>query len=106
MRFSILSVSVVLFGWSVAQASVFKGQRAYMKECRSCHGSCKMTGTHTRSEWNIFFSNDGAKLVQLHLKDPAALKLFNSGDFQKSLKHLRQFFEEYAGDTGNVAACE
>ena len=95
---------VCLESWS--DASVYKGQKEYMKQCKKCHGSgTKLSQKFTMDEWRDFFANSGAKLIQIHQKDANASKYFQSERFKKKVKHLRQFFEKFAADSGNVPAC-
>ena len=89
-----------------ADASVYKGQRAYMKLCKKCHGSGdKVLALHTQKEWEEIFANDAKQLITLHKKDKNALKILHSEKFKKSLRHMRQFFHKFASDSGNVPAC-
>ncbi|BDY13841.1 hypothetical protein HCR_21530 [Hydrogenimonas cancrithermarum] len=77
-----------------------------MKLCKKCHKSGgKLASSHTQTEWEEYFENGGAKLKNIHKNDQLAMKKLNSSKFNKNLKHLRQFFEKYASDSGNVPAC-
>ena len=90
----------------LSNASVYKGQMAYMKMCKSCHSDCgKLVTSHTQAEWKRFFNDDAKVLKTLHAKDPKAMKMLDSKKFEKRLKHMRQFFSEFGNDTGNVPAC-
>ena len=91
---------------SAGYASVFKGQQAYMKLCKKCHKSGgKLAASHTRAEWEDYFKNNAKLLKEVHKNDKTAMEKLNSRNFEKNVKHMRQFFDEYAGDTGNVPAC-
>jgi cytochrome c553 len=97
---------LVIISFSFSNASVFKGQRAYMKLCKKCHKSGgKLAASHTQSEWEEYFENDAKLLKEVHRNDQAAMQKLNSKKFEKNIKHMRQFFHKYASDSGNVPAC-
>ena len=99
-------ILISVFGLTLSNASVYKGQRAYMKLCKKCHKSGgKLAKTHTQSEWEEFFDDNAKLLKNVHKKDKAAMNKLNSKKFDKNIKHMRQFFHKYASDTGNVPAC-
>ncbi|WP_456450450.1 cytochrome C [Hydrogenimonas sp.] len=100
-----IAMAVAMMG-SWAGASVYKGQRAYMKLCKKCHKSGgKLAGSHTQSEWEEYFDNNGKLLKEVHQNDSTAMAKLNSKRFEKNIKHMRQFFHKYASDSGNVPAC-
>ncbi len=106
MKKMFVFVLSVLLGFSSLNASVFKGQRTYMKICKKCHKSGgKLAGSHTQSEWEDFFEDNARLLKEAHKNDAAAREKLNSKRFKKNVKHLRQFFIKYASDSGNVPAC-
>jgi len=85
-------------------ASVYKGQKEYMKKCKSCHGvGSKISMKYTTQQWEEFFANDGQKLVKIHEKKD--VKYFLSDRFKKKKKHLLDFFKKFSADSGNVPAC-
>jgi hypothetical protein len=98
--------AALIFSYSNMHASVFKGQRAYMKLCKKCHKSGGMlSGAHTQEEWDEYFDDDAKKLKAIHKDNAAAMRKLESKKFKKNLKHMRQFFHKYAADSGNVPAC-
>jgi cytochrome c1 len=87
-------------------ASVFKGQREYMKNCKPCHGSgTKVVTLKKADEWDVFFKNNGEIIAKLHNSDKEAKQYFSSERFKRYSKHLLDFFRKYAADSGNVPAC-
>ena len=101
-----VAVGMMVLVVSSAHSSVFKGQRAYMRLCKKCHGSGgEMTAKHTQEEWEQMYANNAEKLIKLHEKDEKAMKKLKSRKFEKNIKHLRQFFHKYASDGGEVPAC-
>ncbi|WP_201353513.1 c-type cytochrome [Hydrogenimonas urashimensis] len=95
-----------MFCFISLDASVFKGQRAYMKLCKSCHKSGgKLAKSHTQEEWEEYFDNNAKLLKSAHAKDSKVMDMLNSEKFNKNLKHMKQFFYKYASDSGNVPAC-
>ncbi len=88
------------------QASVFKGQRAYMKLCKKCHKSGgKLAMSHTQNEWEDYFDENARLLKEVHKNNKTAMQKLNSKRFEKNIRHMRQFFLKYASDSGNVPAC-
>jgi cytochrome c5 len=88
-----------------AFASVEKGQKLYLKACKSCHGNgVKGSALHSQAEWDKIFSNGGKALIDAHQKDPKAAPYFN-GPFKGHMNDLHDFLHEYGNDSGNVPAC-
>lgn len=104
---SILCASVLTS--AALEAAVYKGQREYQKRCKECHESGQeIAGTFKQRYWDKLMANQGEGLADLHRKAPKAkdsLKYFNSKKYSKKAKHLKDFFMEYAKDSGNVPAC-
>ncbi|WP_187646960.1 hypothetical protein [Nitrosophilus labii] len=102
---SFLIIAVISIGIN-AHASVYKGQKEYMKICKVCHGSgTKVSKAKTTDEWIELFANNASMLKKIHIKDKNAMKYLNSKRFEKKKKHLLDFFKKYAADSGNVPAC-
>ncbi len=98
-------VVLVLFFVSTLHASVFKGQREYMRKCKKCHGNgAKFVGKYSSEEWKNYFKDDAVKIKAIHQKTDAK-EYFNSHRFDKKARHLLDFFKKYASDSGNVPAC-
>ena len=99
-------VLALFFSLTILDASVYKGQRAYMKLCKKCHKSGgKLAKSYTQSEWDDYFDENAKLLKDVHNKNRAAMDKLNSERFKKNIKHMRQFFHKYASDSGNVPAC-
>lgn len=102
----IANLFISLIFLSDLHSSVYKGQKEYMKKCKSCHGNgAKIAKLKTMEEWKVVFSNNGKILKDLHRNDNKALKYINSERFKKKSKHMLDFFVKYALDSGNVPAC-
>lgn len=96
----------VVIGLTVVQASVYKGQRIFMKVCKECHRSGgDLAEKYTQDEWEEFFEGDAKKMKEAHADDVAAAKVLESKRFSKNIKNLKDFFYRYASDSGNVPAC-
>lgn len=112
MRFSLAFVFAffVLFMPSL-EAAVYKGQKAYIKKCRSCHGGgLQVAASKRMKEWDKLLNkkNKGMELAKIHLDSEKAKKswtYFDSSKYRKTAKHLKDFMMEYAKDSGNVPAC-
>ena len=97
-------VSIGLMATS-ASADSKKGQKGYLKTCKSCHGNgTKGASMHTQDEWNDLFANGGVEIIKKHASTPA--KPFFDGDgFKGQSKDIRDFLFEYGSDSGNVPSC-
>jgi len=103
----LLSVLIIsgLFA-TTANADVRKGQKAYLKTCKRCHGNgTKGAAMKTQHEWEQAFANDAAIFKSWHKGDPKAEKLVNSSRFEKLAPHLKDFLYEYGSDSGNIPSC-
>jgi len=103
--FFIISLLVISCNLS---AAIYKGHRIYIKQCTNCHTDKEaLVKSRTVKEWQVLLAGDGKALRDMHLKDSKAkssLKYFNSSKYTKKLKHLRDFFKEYAKDSGKIPA--
>jgi hypothetical protein len=105
MRRVMLGMLGVVMVLSALEASVYRGQREYLKQCKKCHGNGQeLSQKYTKSEWQEFFDNGAQKLLEVHENAEEAKKYFYSERFRKKGKYLRQFFEKFAAD-GDVPAC-
>lgn len=108
IRLNVARGMLVLLGLFVthANADVKMGQKAYLKECKRCHGNgTKGAAMKTQAEWEAAFA-DNAKLFRAwHKDDVKAMKLINSEKFEKSAPHLKDFLYYYGADSGNVPSC-
>ena len=104
---SVLALTVL--GLGSANAAVYKGQKAYVKKCKKCHGGgLEVAAAKKRNTWKKLLKNNGEELAKLHLennKAKASWKYFESKKYTKSSRHLKDFMVEYAKDSGNVPAC-
>jgi len=104
---SILLSSLVALGMlsTAANAEVKKGQKAYLKQCKKCHGNgTKGAAMKTQDEWEELFEDDAQMLIKIHEGDKSE-KYFNGKKFKKYSPHLKEFLIEYGSDSGNVPSC-
>lgn len=86
-------------------ADIKKWQKAYLKQCKKCHGNgTKGAAMKTQAEWDAAFADDNAGFKAWH-KGTKGEKYANGKKFKKSSPHLRDFLHEYASDSGNVPSC-
>ncbi len=106
---ALILLSLFLFTLSSSNAAVYKGQKIFVKQCVKCHDSGQtFVASYKMKAWKKLMKNQGEPLAQLHLKSEKAKKswtYFESKQFSKKSKHLKQFLVEYAKDSGNVPAC-
>lgn len=104
---SLLLATLVAVGMMATSASadVKKGQKAYLKTCKNCHGNgTKGAAMHTQDEWDELFADGGAKITKAHVGTKAE-PFFNGEGFKGQSQDLRDFLFEYASDSGNVPSC-
>ena len=105
--FLILSFTMV-FSLALNAAS-YKGQKEYMKKCKSCHGGGQdVAASKTMDEWRVLLSGSGKQLADLHvnnIKAKDSVEYFTGRRYKKKLKHLKDFMVKFAEDSGNVPAC-
>lgn len=90
---------------STANADIKKGQKAYLKQCKKCHGNgTKGAAMKTQEEWAAAFADDGAGFKAWH-KGTKGEKYAEGKKFKKYAEHLKDFLYEYASDSGNVPSC-
>ena len=101
---------VFSFIFAPLNASVYKGQKYFKKKCLSCHGKALIFVTEkSYDQWTKYLDVNGDVLYDLHKDVDAAsrsMKYFNSQKYRDSVHHFKDFFLEYANDTGNIPACE
>ncbi|MEA1920530.1 MAG: c-type cytochrome [Campylobacterota bacterium] len=89
----------------VALADVKKGQKAFLKTCKKCHGNgTKGAAMKTQDEWEELFDDNAELLIEAHKGDKSE-KFFAGKKFKKLSPHLKDFLYEYASDSGNVPSC-
>lgn len=110
MKNLILSVILLSFTLVPLNASVYKGQKYFKKKCLSCHGKALVFVTEkSYEEWTKYLDANGDTMYDLHKNLPqaaASMPYFNSDKYRTSIGHFKDFFLEYANDTGNIPACE
>ena len=90
---------------STLSADIKKGQKAYLKQCKKCHGNgTKGAAMKTQDEWEAAFTDENAGFKVWH-KGTKGEKYANSKKFKKYAPHLKDFLYEYASDSGNVPSC-
>ena len=104
---SILLTALVALGLFAvnADANIKKGQKAYLKKCKKCHGNgTKGAAMKTQDEWEEAFEDDAAIFKEWH-KGTKAEKFVNGKKFKKIAPNLKDFLYEYGSDSGNVPSC-
>lgn len=98
-----------MVGSPVLNAATYKGQKVYIDSCKECHGGGQaLAGSKKQREWGKLMNNKGEKLAEIHTsskKAQSSWDYFNSRTYLKDARHLEDFLVEYAGDSGNVPAC-
>lgn len=88
-----------------AAADIKKGQKAYLKQCKKCHGNgTKGAAMKTQDEWEEAFEDDAEIFKEWH-QGTKAEKYSQGKKFKKYAPHLKDFLYEYGSDSGNVPSC-
>ena len=110
--FILLSIGLIS---TAAGASIYKGHGLFKKKCLGCHGKAlEFVIDKETSEWSALLVDNGNPLLLIHVKaldsatieDKKELEYFKGKRFPKNVRHFRDFFFEYAADTGNIPACD
>lgn len=107
----VLVFSIFFLAIGMLEAAVYKGQNEFIKKCTKCHKNGQdFVSTKTQKEWKKLMNNQGEELASIHInstnKDASAsAEYFESSSYTKKAKHLSDFLEEYAKDSGRVPAC-
>jgi mono/diheme cytochrome c family protein len=106
LLFATLLTTIFSFDLS---AAAYKGQKEFVKQCVECHDTGQaFVASRTMSDWKKLMKKKGKALAEAHLGNEKAKKsweYFEDKRFTKMSKHLADFLEEYAKDSGNVPAC-
>lgn len=88
-----------------ANADIKKGQKAYLKQCKKCHGNgTKGAAMKTQDEWEEAFADDASLFIEWHKGTPG--EAYSKGKkFNKYAPDLKDFLYEYGSDSGNVPSC-
>ena len=104
-RKTILAILSLLLCLSPAMAEIKKGQKAYLKQCKKCHGNgTKGAAMKSQFEWEEAFEDDAEIFKEWH-EGTKADKYVHGRKFKKYAPHLKDFLYEYANDSGNVPSC-
>ena len=91
-------------------ASVYKGHGLFKKKCLACHGKAlEFVIEKDTQEWAALMRDEGSPLLLIHVRAEGAeksLEYFKGKRYPKNARHFRDFFFEYAADTGNIPACD
>jgi ATP/ADP translocase len=105
----LILLSISLFTLSSSNAAIYKGQKIFIQKCVNCHDAGQtFVASYKMRTWKKLMGKNGQLLAELHLKSDKAKKswkYFESKQYTKKSKHLKQFLVEYAKDSGNVPAC-
>lgn len=103
-------LSCISLGSVQLSASVYKGHGLFKNMCLECHGKAlEFVIDKTSQQWTDLLKNDGTPLLLIHAKDIKAeksLEYFRGDRYAKHVQHYKDFFLEYASDTGNIPACD
>ena len=90
-RTSILLSTFLALGLlsTAASADIKKGQKAYLKNCKKCHGNgTKGAAMKTQDEWEEAFEDDSAMMKEWHKGDKSenSLMVKNTRNSHRTLK--------------------
>ncbi len=74
----------------------FKGQKEYLRECRSCHGSSQFfIGKFTPERWKELLRNKGKKLAFNHIQTKNSVEYFQSEQYLKRVQYIEAYVDYY-----------
>jgi len=101
---------VISITFTSLNAAAYKGQALFQKMCLDCHGKAlEFVIAKDTPEWTKLMEDKGSPLLLIHVKSSEAeesWKYFKGKRFPKHVRHYKDFFLEYAADTGNIPACD
>ena len=105
MKMLITALLLLTIGSLSAEADIKKGQKAYLKQCKKCHGNgTKGAAMKTQEEWERAFNEDGKVFKQWH-RGTKGEKYVHGKKFKKYAPHLKDFLHEYGSNSGNTPSC-
>ena len=106
----LLLLNILVFMVASSNAAVYKGRKYYVKQCRPCHNvGEELVSTKTQEYWAGLMKNNGKGLAEMHISMKAAedsWEYFKSKKYAKKSRHLKDFLNEFASDSGNIPACQ
>ncbi|RUM62826.1 MAG: hypothetical protein DSZ03_05995 [Sulfurimonas sp.] len=74
----------------------FKGQKEYLRECRSCHGSSQFfIGKFTPERWSELLKDKGKKLAFNHIKTKNSVEYFKSQQYVKRVEYIEAYVTHF-----------
>ncbi len=74
----------------------FKGQKEYLKKCRSCHeGSQILIPKYTADRWAELLDNNGSMLADLHVNNKETQEYFKSSRYLKKVNYMEAYILHY-----------
>ena len=91
MKILLTAVLIASLDVLTVHADIKKGQKAYLKQCKKCHGNgTKGAAMKTKEEWNRAFSDEAKVFKQWH-RDTKGEKYVHGKKFKKYTPHLKDF---------------
>ncbi len=76
--------------------SFFKGQKEYLRECRSCHGSSQFfIGKFSPQRWEELLKDSGKKLAFNHIQTNNSVEYFKSEQYLKRVEYIQAYVTHY-----------
>ncbi len=96
MKKLILLTVLVLAALPLSAKPYFKGQKEYLRECRSCHGSSQFfLGKFTPERWAELLKDKGKKLAFNHIKTGNSAEYFKSQQYLKRIEYFQAYVTHY-----------
>ncbi len=96
MKKLILLTVLVFATLPLSAKPFFKGQKEYLRECRSCHGSSQFfIGKFTPQRWEELLKDKGKKLAFNHIQTGQSIEYFKSQQYLKRIKYIQAYVDHY-----------
>jgi len=100
------SLFLTITFYSHLNAAIYKGQMEFLAECIGCHYEpFVFLESKNKSWWKKEMKDNGRLVAYYHIKDLKAKdswEYFRSKQYSKKARHLSDFLQEYAKDSGNI----
>jgi len=105
LKKSVITALICLAAVAPASADIKKGQKAYLKQCKKCHGNgTKGAAMKSQDEWEEAFEDNAEIFKEWHAGTKG--ESYSKGKrFKKYAADLKDFLYEYGNDSGNVPSC-
>ncbi len=104
MKKLILLTVFITLALPLSAKPYFKGQKEYLKKCRSCHGGSRVfVPKYTVDRWRELLDNNGTMLADLHVNSKETKEYFKSSRYLKKINYIEAFIVHFLQNNNNTS---